>query len=85
MVVYFSKKQQKQTQALKEKITEEIDKGIGSQEKWEKFVPSYPFRYGFIGTSDIDLSISYSIIISFIITLYLVCLRLLNQGVGIRS
>jgi len=43
------------------------------------------FRFGFIGASDIDLAISYSIIISFIIVLYLFCLRLLNQGVGIRS
>jgi len=43
------------------------------------------FRFGFIGTSDIDLTISYSIIISFIIALYLFCLRLLNRGVGIRS
>jgi len=43
------------------------------------------FRYGFIGSSDIDLSISYGIIIIFIIALYLFCLRLLNKGVGIRS
>ncbi|MCW8963461.1 MAG: ABC transporter permease [Gammaproteobacteria bacterium] len=43
------------------------------------------FRYGFIGVSDINLSISYSIIIAFIIALYLFCLRLLNKGVGIRS
>jgi len=43
------------------------------------------FRFGFIGTSDIDLTISYSIIISFIVMLYLYCLWLLNRGVGIRS
>ena len=43
------------------------------------------FRFGFIGVSDIDLTISYSIIISFIVMLYLFCLRLLNKGVGIRS
>jgi len=43
------------------------------------------FRYGFIGASDIDLSVSYSIIICFIIVLYLVCLRLLGRGVGIRT
>jgi len=43
------------------------------------------FRYGFIGVSDINLSVSYSIIIAFIIALYLFCLRLLNKGVGIRS
>lgn len=43
------------------------------------------FRFGFIGVSDIDLTISYSIIISFIVMLYLFCLRLLNRGVGIRS
>lgn len=43
------------------------------------------FRYGFIGVSDINLSVSYGIIITFIVALYLVCLRLLNKGVGIRS
>lgn len=43
------------------------------------------FRYGFLGVSDIDLSISYGIIICFIILLYIACLRLLNKGVGIRS
>ena len=43
------------------------------------------FRYGFIGTSDIDLSISYAIIISFIVVLYMFCLRLLNLGIGIRD
>lgn len=43
------------------------------------------FRYGFIGVSDIHLTVSYSIILAFIAVLYLYCLRLLNQGVGIRS
>ena len=43
------------------------------------------FRFGFIGVSDIDLAISYTIILVFIAALYIYCLRLLNRGTGIRS
>ena len=43
------------------------------------------FRYGFLGISDISLTISYVIIIAFIITLYLFSLHLLKQGHGIRT
>lgn len=43
------------------------------------------FRYGFIGVSDINLLVSYSIIIGFIVMLYLYCLHILNKGTGIRS
>ena len=43
------------------------------------------FRYGFIGISDINLVVSYAIILAFIAGLYLYCLKLLNKGVGIRS
>ncbi len=43
------------------------------------------FRFGFLGVSDISLLFSYAIIISFSITLFLVNLRLLNTGYGIRQ
>jgi len=43
------------------------------------------FRYGFLGISDISLMMSYSIILAFIITLYLFSLYLLRKGHGIRT
>ena len=43
------------------------------------------FRYGFIGSSDISLMVSYTIIIGFIVVLYTYVLWLLKTGQGIRS
>jgi ABC-2 type transport system permease protein len=43
------------------------------------------FRYGFLGVSDISLATSYTIIIAFIITLFLFGLHLLKKGHGIRT
>lgn len=43
------------------------------------------FRYGFLGVSDIHLLTSYTIIVGFIIGLFLYALYLLNKGHGIRS
>jgi len=43
------------------------------------------FRFGFIGVSDINLSVSYTIISGFIAILYLYALHLLNKGHGIRN
>lgn len=43
------------------------------------------FRYGMIGVSDISLTLSYAIIIGFIVMLYLVAWFLLYKGVGVRS
>ena len=43
------------------------------------------FRFGFIGVSDITLTLSYAIILVFIVVLYVYCLRLFNKGVGIRN
>ncbi len=43
------------------------------------------FRYGFLGITDIHLSVSYTIIIVFIIALYTYSLHLLNKGKGIRT
>ena len=43
------------------------------------------FRYGVLGTSDIDISHAYLIVGLFVVGLYTVCLVLLNRGVGIRE
>lgn len=43
------------------------------------------FRFGFLGISDINLAVSYTIIISFIVILYTYSMHLLNKGKGIRS
>lgn len=43
------------------------------------------FRYGFLGTSDIDIWIAYGLIGLFIVLLGTVSLVLLHRGVGLRS
>ncbi len=42
------------------------------------------FRYGFLGISDINLDVSFAIIIGFIVLLFVINLKLLNIGFGIR-
>ena len=42
------------------------------------------FRYGFLGISDIDIGLSYTIIIAFIAALYSYAIYLLRIGYGIR-
>ena len=43
------------------------------------------FRYGFLGISDINLGVSFAIIFIFIVLLFMVNLKLLNSGFGIRQ
>jgi len=43
------------------------------------------FRYGFLGITDIPLSISYSIIIGFIVILFWFSMYLLKKGHGLRT
>jgi len=43
------------------------------------------FRYGFLGTSDIDITVAISLIAVFIIILTSVAMYLLNKGIGLRS
>ena len=43
------------------------------------------FRLGILGISDVEFSVSLSVIISFLIILFMFCLYLLNKGIGIRS
>ncbi len=42
------------------------------------------FRYGMLGVSDVSLTTCYVILISIIIALFIVSMRLLNRGKGIR-
>lgn len=43
------------------------------------------FRYGFLGISDISLVMAYTIIIAFVVGLFVFALFLLERGIGIRS
>lgn len=43
------------------------------------------FRYGLLGVTDIPLGLAFGIIMTFIVVLTLVCLHLLNRGVGIKT
>jgi ABC-2 type transport system permease protein len=61
-------------------------------EFWQKVSMANPilymvnaFRYGILGTSDIDIGLAYLIILAFIVALYSGALYLLKKGVGIRE
>jgi ABC-2 type transport system permease protein len=43
------------------------------------------FRYGILGTSDIRVGTAYLILVGFAIALFVVCIALMNRGVGIRE
>ena len=43
------------------------------------------FRYGVLGTSDINIVHAYTIVLLFVAVLFTACLMLLNRGVGIRE
>jgi len=43
------------------------------------------FRFGILGTSDIDIYSAFAIILLSLVALYLFALYLLNKGVGMRS
>jgi len=42
------------------------------------------FRYGILGVSDINIQTAYTIIIAFVIALFVFNLYLLKRGVGLR-
>ncbi len=61
-------------------------------EFWQKVSLANPilymvnaFRYGILGTSDIDIRHAYLIVILFVAGLFTVALVLMNRGVGIRE
>lgn len=43
------------------------------------------FRYSILGTSDVDITLAFTIILLFVATLFTFSLWLLNKGVGIRQ
>jgi ABC-2 type transport system permease protein len=43
------------------------------------------FRYGFLGTSDVDLRLAYGIMVGAAMSMFALALRLLNRGTGIRD
>jgi ABC-2 type transport system permease protein len=43
------------------------------------------FRYGILGTSDIDIRVAFAITLGFIAALFGLCLTLLHRGTGIRT
>jgi len=43
------------------------------------------FRYGFLGTSDVDLTLAYGIMTSAAVGMFVLAVTLLNRGTGIRE
>ncbi len=43
------------------------------------------FRYGILGTSDIDITHAYIMLFAFVVLLFSACVSLMNRGVGIRE
>lgn len=43
------------------------------------------FRYGFLGISDVSLTVAFSVIGVFIVTLYAIAMFLISRGIGLRS
>lgn len=43
------------------------------------------FRYGILGTSDVSLTVAFSVIGLFVVVLGSICLLLLHRGVGLRT
>ncbi len=43
------------------------------------------FRYGFLGTSDVDLRLAYAIMVSAVVLMFTLAVSLLNRGTGIRD
>ena len=43
------------------------------------------FRYGFLGISDVSLVAAFSVLVGFIITLFVIAMTLITKGIGLRS
>lgn len=43
------------------------------------------FRYGFLGYTDVDLTLSFTVLGVFIVTLFTVAMTLITKGIGLRS
>lgn len=42
------------------------------------------FRYGFLGVSDVDLTVAFSVLVGFIVVLFFTALTLIKKGAGLR-
>ncbi|WP_392559420.1 ABC transporter permease [Orbus mooreae] len=43
------------------------------------------FRYGFLGVSDVSLIFTFSMLILFVVVMYIICWRIIESGRGLRS
>jgi ABC-2 type transport system permease protein len=43
------------------------------------------FRYGFLGTSDVNVGLAFTIMVVLVVALFTWALLLLNRGTGIRD
>ncbi|WP_448565516.1 ABC transporter permease [Thalassotalea ganghwensis] len=43
------------------------------------------FRYGFLGISDVDLTLAFGVLAVFIISLFTIAMTLITKGIGLRS
>ena len=43
------------------------------------------FRYGFLGISDVNLTVAFSVLITLIVVLYTIAMTLITKGIGLRS
>jgi ABC-2 type transport system permease protein len=43
------------------------------------------FRYGFLGVSDVSITLAFSVILTFVIVLYAIAMTLISKGIGLRS
>ena len=73
---------------------EPINLGVGSPQLsfWQQISRLNPilylvnvFRYGFLGVSDVTVSLAFYFLIAFTTGLWLLCLWVLRRGVGLRS
>jgi ABC-2 type transport system permease protein len=43
------------------------------------------FRYGFLGTSDVNVYLAFAIMLGFAVALFTVALVFMNRGIGMRE
>ncbi len=43
------------------------------------------FRYGFLGISDVDLTVAFGVLLVFITSLFAIAMTLITKGIGLRS
>ena len=43
------------------------------------------FRYGFLGISDVNIAVAFTVIGVFIVTLFTIAMTLISKGIGLRS